>query len=502
MRQAIATVLVCAAFASAQSTTSIDIDAISVAIPTTVFNLPVVYVTAEDAPAVTATTLAVTATASSDPLATQVFDSAGDVSLALSSASVLATASATDLAKRAATCVPQPSGIPYNSSPDTAAGFVADTYYSIQAGTANTPSGWVQSFTGLNASNSADKYLGFTLLSSYDVQACTNKCSAVKGCNSVNIYYERDPSSSTDGPTCLDPASTINVKCVYWGGAVVAANANGYGQMRGNFQVLVSGSNGYMTNSFAAALAAQPDATPPSSVADTADNVYKVYAASDLTQGAYTNVAAQSSYKDCMISCDADANCQAFTYVGGSNGIGAGTCWLKKQAGSPSKAGTNVVSGSKNGKVTTTYTTTNQVSKNFNILITSSGTSADGKYIFISGDGGQSKLVSNPADATKFVVDQTNVHMVVQVGSAAGYAFALAPTTVTSPLYFAQQGSASQSYFTCVVDRNGGVACSVNGRGIAGTVCSSDNYSSIQLITGDTWPGTCKWVAWNFVTAS
>jgi hypothetical protein len=303
-------------------------------------------------------------------------------------------------------------------------------------------------------------------------------------------------------PTCLDPASTINVKCVYWGGAVVAANANGYGQMRGNFQVLVSGSNGYMTNSFAAALAAQPDTTPPSSVADAADNVYKVYAASDLTQGAYTNVAAQSSYKDCMTSCDADANCQAFTYVGGSNGIGAGTCWLKKQAGSPSKAGTNVVSGSKNGKVTTTYTTTNQVSKNFNILITSSGTSADGKYIFISGDGGQSKLVSNPADATKFVVDQANQHMVVQVGSAAGYAFALAPTTVTSPLYFAQQGSASQSYFTCVVDRNGGVACSVNGRGIAGTVCSSDNYNSIQLITGDTWPGSCKWVAWNFVTAS
>jgi hypothetical protein len=150
-----------------------------------------------------------------------------------------------------------------------------------------------------------------------------------------------------------------------------------------------------MTDSFAAALAAQPDTTPPSSVSDAADNVYKVYAASDLTQDAYTNVAAQSSYKDCMTSCDAHTNCQAFTYVGSSNGIGVGTCWLKKQAGSSSKAGTNVVSGSTNGKVTTTYTTTNQVSKNFNILITSSGTSADGRYIFISGDGGQSKLVSN-----------------------------------------------------------------------------------------------------------
>ncbi|CAD0086613.1 unnamed protein product [Aureobasidium vineae] len=175
MRRAIATTPAFAAYASAQSTTSIDIDAISVAIPTSVYNLSIVYITAEDAPAITATTVAVTATASSDPLATNVFDSAGDVSVALSSASVQATASPTDLSKRAATCVPQPSGITHNSSPDTAAGFVTDTYYSGQATLATTPSGWVRSFAGLNASNSADQYLGFTLLSSYDVATCTNQ---------------------------------------------------------------------------------------------------------------------------------------------------------------------------------------------------------------------------------------------------------------------------------------------------------------------------------------
>ncbi|KAG9520826.1 hypothetical protein KCV07_g4022, partial [Aureobasidium melanogenum] len=499
MRRNIATTIALAALASAQNTTSIDIDAISVAVPTTVFNLPIVYVTAEDAPAITATTVAVTATASSDPLATNVFDSAGDVSVALSSASVQATATATDLSKRAATCVPQPSGISYNSSPDTAAGFVADTYYNNQASSATTPSGWVQSFSGLNASNSADQYLGFTLLSSYDVQTCTSKCSAISGCNSVNIYFERDPSSSTDGPSCLDPPSFINVKCVYWGGAVAAANANNYGQMRGNFQVLISGSNGYMTTAYAAALAAKPDTTPPSTATDALDNVYNIYAASDLTQGAYTNTAASSSYKDCMTACDADSKCNAFTYVGGTNGIGSGTCWLKTQAGSPSKSGANVVSGAKNGKVTTTYTTTDPVSYTYHIQISRSGTSADGKYIFISGNGGQSSLVSNPADATKFVVDQANQHMVVQSGSAAGYAFALAPTTVTSPLYFAPQGDATKSYFTCNVDGYGNIGCGVNGRGIAGTVCSADNYSTIQLITGNTWPSTCIWVLWSFV---
>lgn len=108
-------------------------------------------------------------------------------------------------------------------------------------------------------------------------------------------------------------------------------------------------------------------------------------------------------------------------------------------------------------------------------------------------------MVSNPADATKFVVDQANQHMVVQSGSAAGYAFALAPTTVTSPLYFAAQGDATKSYFTCNVDGYGNIGCGVNGRGIAGTVCSTDNYSTIQLITGSTWPTSCLWVLWSFV---
>ncbi|KAG9658686.1 hypothetical protein KCU64_g4350, partial [Aureobasidium melanogenum] len=474
-------------------------NAISVAIPTTVFNLPIVYVTAEDAPAITATTVPVTATASSDPLATNVFDSADDVSVALSSVSVQATASATGLSKRAATCVLQPSGISYNSSPDTAAGFIADPYYNNQAALAATPSGWVRSFSGLNASNSADNYLGFTLLLSYDVQTCTNKCSAIKGCNSVNIFYERDPSSSTDGPSCLDPPSSIRVKCVYWGGAVVTANANNYGQTRGKFQVLVAGSNGYMTTAYAGALATQPDTTPPSTATGALDNVYNIYAASDLTQGAYTNTAAPSSYKDCITACDTDSKCNAFTYVGGTNGIGSGTCWLKAQAGSPSKSGTNVVSGAKNGKVTTAYTTTDPVSYQYHIQVSQSGTSADGKYIFISGNGGQSSLVSNPADATKFVVDQANQHMVVQSGSAAGYAFAVAPTTITSPLYFAPQNDATKTYFTCNVGSDGSVACSVWGRGIAGTVCSADNYSTIQMITGDTWPSTCIWVLWSFV---
>ena len=91
--------------------------------------------------------------------------------------------------------------------------------------------------------------------------------------------------------------------------------------------------------------------------------------------------------------------------------------------------------------------------------------------------------------------------MLAQTGSAAGLAFALGPTTsATSPLYFAKQGVAAQSYFSCAVQLNGDAACSVNGVGIAGTVCAADNYSSIQLITGG-WPSSCLWVLWSFISA-
>ncbi|KAH0145690.1 hypothetical protein KCU67_g12544, partial [Aureobasidium melanogenum] len=98
-------------------------------------------------------------------------------------------------------------------------------------------------------------YMGYTLLSSYDVSSCASDCSAISGCNSFNIYFERDPSVNPDSPNCANPNSTINIKCVWWGGAVTAANANNFGQWRDEFQVLIAGSNGYVNTTYAAQLA-------------------------------------------------------------------------------------------------------------------------------------------------------------------------------------------------------------------------------------------------------
>ncbi|KAG9555119.1 putative arsenite transmembrane transporter protein, partial [Aureobasidium melanogenum] len=219
-----------------------------------VFVLPVVYITAEDAPAATATILAGTATASSDPSATHIFDSAEDLAIALSSASTPASATTSTLAERAATCVPQPPGISHTSLPDSAGGFVSDTYYYDQAVSVSTPSDWVRAFTGLNASNSAERCLGFTLLPFYDVQACANKCASLSSCDSINMYFERDPSTSIDNTTCTNPSGVTNVKCVLWKGAVATSNANNFGQRRAEFQVVVAGSSGFIKSSLAASL--------------------------------------------------------------------------------------------------------------------------------------------------------------------------------------------------------------------------------------------------------
>jgi hypothetical protein len=260
MRQTIAALAVLTTLVQSQSTASSSI----LPLASEVFVLPVVYVTAENAPAATAIILAGTATACSDPSATDIFDSPEALEIALSSIDAPAPIAASDFAERAVACVPQPPGISHPSTPDSAAGFVSDSYYHDQALSASTPSGWVRAFTGLNASNSAEKCLGFTLLSSYDVQACANRCATLPSCDSINIYFERDPSTSINNSTCTNPAGVTNVKCVFWKGAVGVLNANNFGQKRAEFQVVVAGSSGYMKSAFAASLPVEPTTTSSS----------------------------------------------------------------------------------------------------------------------------------------------------------------------------------------------------------------------------------------------
>ncbi|KAI5363716.1 hypothetical protein Slin14017_G056800 [Septoria linicola] len=178
---------------------------------------PVVYQTAPSAPLITATTLA----------------------------PAVATAGG-KVKREEPTCYPQPTGIAHKSNPDDAATFRADPYYSSAANAAKVPIGFDSVFTNTGASPNADKYLGFTLLDSYDVQGCADKCNAIAGCSSFNVYFKRDPSVNPNDASCLNPPSVTNIKCVWWGSAISPANNVNDGQFRGNFEVRIAGSNGYV----------------------------------------------------------------------------------------------------------------------------------------------------------------------------------------------------------------------------------------------------------------
>ncbi|KAH0256502.1 WSC-domain-containing protein, partial [Aureobasidium melanogenum] len=81
-------------------------------------------------------------------------------------------------------------------------------------------------------------------------------------------------------------------------------------------------------------------------ITDANGNTYNVTCSSDNNVGSYTNAQASSSYLDCMTACDAasSSGCQGFTYVGGANGAGSGTCWLKTSMGVYTANGNNFIS--------------------------------------------------------------------------------------------------------------------------------------------------------------
>ncbi|KAJ9644470.1 hypothetical protein H2199_003433 [Coniosporium tulheliwenetii] len=117
-----------------------------------------------------------------------------------------------------------------------------------QAIGAPVPSGYTNTFTNLKASNNAYGYMGFTTLKTYDSNACASKCNAIMGCAAFNLYFERNPINAP-GDDCKNPPSSTHIKCVFWGGPVFTENAKNSGQWRRDFQVVIAGSNGYVSNS-------------------------------------------------------------------------------------------------------------------------------------------------------------------------------------------------------------------------------------------------------------
>jgi hypothetical protein len=80
-------------------------------------------------------------------------------------------------------------------------------------------------------------------------------------------------------------------------------------------------------------------------ITDTNGSNYTVHCSSDSSVGSYSSANAASSYLECMTACDSDAanGCIGAVYVGRSNGVGPGICWLKRNMGAFITAGGNFV---------------------------------------------------------------------------------------------------------------------------------------------------------------
>jgi hypothetical protein len=126
---------------------------------------------------------------------------------------------------------------------------------------ARTPTGYANTFKDLNASANANSYMGLHTLPSYDTLGCSQYCDNTTLCTAFNLYIERDPSLNPTG-NCSNPPSITNYKCTLWGSGVEPAAATNFGQIRGNFTVVVAGSNGYeKTNNTTPAT--PPGCSPP-----------------------------------------------------------------------------------------------------------------------------------------------------------------------------------------------------------------------------------------------
>jgi hypothetical protein len=141
-------------------------------------------------------------------------------------------------------CSKLPQGKGPTISPDTPTAFASSEELAASANDAPLPANYTQSFKNLNASSSGADYLGYINMDSYDTNACAANCTAKDDCQSINIFFERDPTLEV-GTDCPNPPSTTTIKCAFWGSGVNKANTKNDGFQNKAFVVAIAGSNGY-----------------------------------------------------------------------------------------------------------------------------------------------------------------------------------------------------------------------------------------------------------------
>lgn len=213
-------------------------------------------------------------------------------------------------------------------------------YYTADvSSTVSCPSGDGTNFTTPNNAtfsiSCAGDYSGKDLSMVYvnnGIQECVKTCSTTAGCVAVSLSGSACYMKSTAGS--MKTSSGVQAAKLISGGTAAASSSS-------------SSAAASSTKASSTSSSASSTSSTASVATNSAGSVYNLYYSSDSGQGSFANTQASSSYTDCMNACDANSKCTAFTYVGGKNGAGSGTCWLKSQLGSPVSANNNVLSGSR-----------------------------------------------------------------------------------------------------------------------------------------------------------
>ncbi|KAK4610532.1 hypothetical protein CLAFUW4_13960 [Fulvia fulva] len=139
-----------------------------------------------------------------------------------------------------------PTGSGPVATPDTLEAFYSLPAINDAATNAPVPSGYTIAYTNLQTTSNAEGYQGYSLLDSYNVTECANRCDTNDRCTAFNIAFERAPTvDPTSDAECSNPPSTTLIKCVLWSGPLSTSNAVNNVQVRGNFTVAIAGSNAY-----------------------------------------------------------------------------------------------------------------------------------------------------------------------------------------------------------------------------------------------------------------
>ncbi|KAF2147613.1 hypothetical protein K461DRAFT_216333, partial [Myriangium duriaei CBS 260.36] len=109
------------------------------------------------------------------------------------------------------------------------------------------PAGYTTSFTNALASISESSYLGYRQISSYNTTLCASICNGISGCNSFNIYFQRNPLYSTNA-NCINPPARTAIQCGFYGDYLSSSMATNVGNWQQSFEIVLAGSNAYNKN--------------------------------------------------------------------------------------------------------------------------------------------------------------------------------------------------------------------------------------------------------------